>query len=72
MGGCSTPISALAIIKNDTVHFQGSILSIDGTQKAIIEKQIPLQQVEDAGKQLAIELLQNGGKAIADSFKNAR
>ncbi|HPH83822.1 MAG TPA: hydroxymethylbilane synthase [Ferruginibacter sp.] len=71
MGGCSTPISALAIIEKDMIHFKGNILSVDGTQKVNIEEHIPLQQADGAGKQLALELLQNGGKAIADSFKHA-
>ncbi len=31
-GGCSTPISALARIKNDQVYFEGNICSLDGTQ----------------------------------------
>jgi len=33
MGGCSTPISALAEIKNDTVYFKGNIFSLDGKEK---------------------------------------
>jgi len=30
MGGCSTPISALAEIENNNVHFKGNIFSLDG------------------------------------------
>ncbi|WP_315819881.1 hypothetical protein [Paraflavitalea speifideaquila] len=39
LGGCSTPISALAEIKHEQIYFQGNILSIDGQQKVSIEKQ---------------------------------
>src|SRR4051812_45418950 len=31
MGGCSTPISALAEIKNERLNFKGNIFTVDGT-----------------------------------------
>src|SRR5665213_1051034 len=30
LGGCSTPISALAVIENDSIIFKGNICSVDG------------------------------------------
>ncbi len=33
MGGCTTPISALAIKENDTITFKGSLYSNDGKEK---------------------------------------
>jgi hydroxymethylbilane synthase len=39
LGGCSTPISALAEIKNGTVVFKGNICSTDGKEIVEIEKQ---------------------------------
>ncbi|MES1219564.1 MAG: hydroxymethylbilane synthase [Bacteroidota bacterium] len=71
LGGCSTPVSALAEIKNNSVYFKGNIFSIDGKEKVEIEKNIPLINVEEAGKVAAIELLNNGGKQIADNIRNA-
>lgn len=68
LGGCSTPISALAEVKNGQIHFQGNILSVDGRQKAAIEKTIAFDAVTGAGTQLAKELLAGGGQAIADSI----
>lgn len=68
-GGCSTPISALATIKNNEVSFNGNILSVDGRKKAAIEKKVSLQAADDLGTVAATELLQNGGKEIADGFK---
>lgn len=69
LGGCSTPISALAEVKNGQVHFQGNILSIDGKQKASIEKTIARDTASGAGNLFAKELLANGGQAIADSIQ---
>lgn len=69
LGGCSTPISALAEIKNGQVHFQGNILSVDGKQKAAIEKTITREAATGAGSLFAKELLAGGGQAIADSIQ---
>ncbi|MBO9563215.1 MAG: hydroxymethylbilane synthase [Niastella sp.] len=69
LGGCSTPISALAEVKNQQIYFQGNILSVDGKQKAAIEKTIPFDAATGAGALLAKELLANGGQAIADGIQ---
>ena len=69
LGGCSTPISALAEVKNGQVHFQGNILSVDGRQKVSIEKTIEKNIAANAGQALAQELLANGGQAIAEQIQ---
>lgn len=71
LGGCSTPISAYAFIENDEVFFSGHIMSLDGSQKAEIEKILPMEKAAGIGKIAAEELLERGGKAIADSIRNA-
>lgn len=71
LGGCSTPISALAIIQKDLVIFTGNILSPDGSKKAQTEKKIAVSDASDMGKEAAFELLRNGGSEIADSIKYA-
>ena len=68
-GGCSTPISALAEVQHNEVYFKGSILSVDGDRKAAIEKRIAIEDAIESGITAAKELLLNGGKEIADSFK---
>jgi hydroxymethylbilane synthase len=70
-GGCSTPISALAEIKNGEVHFRGSILSLDGKVKAEIEKWSPFGDAAGLGRLAAEELLLNGGQEIADGIRHA-
>src|SRR6478735_4846562 len=72
MGGCSTPISALAIIENDELIFQGSILSIDGKQKAEVYKRVPVSEAGNIGENAAREILENGGREISESIKHAK
>ncbi len=69
LGGCSTPISALAEVTGGSVRFQGNILSVDGKMKATIEKNIPLDCYRQAGSELANELLASGGQVIAESIR---
>lgn len=71
LGGCSTPISALAEMKNNKVVFRGNILSIDGRQKAEIKKEIELDKIKHFGKEAAEELLNKGGRKIAEEIRNA-
>ena len=68
-GGCSTPISALAVIKNDVVHFKGNILSPDGKEKAELESSAPIFDRVNMGAKMALQLLQKGGQAIAENIR---
>lgn len=69
LGGCSTPISALAEVEDGDVYFSGQILSPDGKQKAEIEKIIPADRAEELGRLAAEELLEKDGRAIAGSIR---
>lgn len=71
MGGCSTPISALALVKGDNIYFKGNILSLDGSKKAEVEKTAAISDVTNFGKTAAEELLANGGKEIAGEIRHA-
>ena len=71
LGGCSTPISALAEVINDTIIFKGNILSTDGKEKAEVEKTLPVAEAAGLGKIAAAYLLANGGQKIADNIRNA-
>ncbi len=71
LGGCSTPISALAEVKGDTIIFKGNILSIDGKEKVAVEKTIAISDATDFGTTAAEYLLANGGQKIADDIRNA-
>jgi hydroxymethylbilane synthase len=71
LGGCFTPISALATIVNDEIHFSGNILSPDGKQIAECTAMDTLLSAENLGVRAAESLLKNGGQAIAENFRNA-
>jgi hydroxymethylbilane synthase len=82
MGGCSTPISALAEINSGVLYFKGSILSLDGKDKVAIEREFPLNDTvygatEDNfsrcnwGATCANEVLLKGGANIAETIRNA-
>lgn len=71
LGGCSTPISALAEVKNDKVIFKGNILSVDGKEKVEVEKIVSVTEAADLGKTAAEYILANGGQKIANDIRNA-
>jgi len=71
LGGCSTPISALAEIEDEELYFRGNILSLDGSRKVEIEKILPVEKANGLGRMAAEELLERGGKAIADEIRAA-
>ena len=68
MGGCSTPISALAAIVNGEVNFQGNMVSPDGNLKAEVEMSRPISDADSIGSLAAKKILQSGGQAIADTI----
>ncbi len=72
LGGCSTPISALAEIKHEALLFKGNIFTVDGSERVDIEKAVPLQEAANIGKTAALEILANGGQTIAASIHHER
>ncbi len=71
MGGCSTPIGALAVIKNGQVEFKGNILSADGKEKIETEKTVDITKATDAGKIIGEEILSKGAGKIINQIRNA-
>ena len=72
MGGCSTPVSALAKVINSKVVFKGNICSPDGKTKVEIENEV-LEPAETAGVRLANELLsQPSASKIVQKIRYAK
>ena len=79
LGGCSTPISALAQIKDDTIIFKGNILSVDGKEKVEVEMTksgldvsgLGTRENADLGVTAAHEILKRGGSEIVKGIRNA-
>jgi hydroxymethylbilane synthase len=59
LGGCSTPISALAVIENNMIIFKGNICSTDGKKKFEIQKDVSITNSNNLGVVAAKELLEN-------------
>ena len=70
LGGCSTPISALALVKDGMIVFEGNILSKDGRQKKEVSQKIAIEKAAELGIMAAQELLQNGGQQILEGIRN--
>jgi len=70
LGGCSTPISALAEVKDGEIIFKGNVVSPDGMQKEEIERSISLSNAANFGFTVAKEILLNGGDAIVKRIRN--
>ena len=68
-GGCTAPIGALATVSGNKVHFEGNLLSLDGTQKLSIKKAVKIEESNDLGRKCAEELLNNGGKELMRKIK---
>jgi len=71
LGGCSTPISALAVADKNELHFEGNILSVDGREKVDIKKTVAIGHAGGLGKAAAQEVLEKGGKEIAEAIRYA-
>ncbi|MCA6421219.1 MAG: hydroxymethylbilane synthase [Flavobacterium sp.] len=70
-GGCTAPIGALAKYdqEDDTIIFEGNLLSLDGKQKTEIKKIVPIENWKKLGYHSAQEILNNGGKEIMTEIK---
>lgn len=71
LGGCSTPISALAEVKNKQIHFIGNIVSPDGKEKADIGVTVEISKAHGLGIYAANQLLERDEKKIVEKIRNA-
>ena len=72
MGGCSTPIAALAVVEGDNVVLKGNILSMDGSEKIEIEMIEPIASAENLGIKAAQGILLKGADKIVLGNKPIR
>lgn len=72
-GGCTAPIGALVTYNEDedTLHFQGVLLSIDGKQKLEINKTVDISEWKKLGFNAAQEILNNGGTELMQKIKES-
>ncbi|KIC96108.1 porphobilinogen deaminase [Flavihumibacter solisilvae] len=72
MGGCSTPISALAEISDDTIRFRGNIFSYDGRDHFSIELDEKLgNDAGDIGIKAGKRILEAGAHKIIEQIRKS-
>ncbi|MFV0605994.1 MAG: hydroxymethylbilane synthase [Niabella sp.] len=71
MGGCATPISAKAELKNNEIYFKGSIVNLDGVKEIKVEENYPLALKDNAGFIAAKAVINKGGKEMIEKLNNA-
>ena len=73
LGGCSTPISALAKVNGDKVIFKGNICSTDGKDVFDIKKEEALADAGGLGIKAADELIRNPAvAAVMEQIREGR
>jgi hydroxymethylbilane synthase len=73
MGGCSVPISALAIVEADDIQFKGAMHSFDGSHFYMVDRVFTRTEWQDAGSLAANELLsKEGAKKLLTEIKNKK
>jgi len=66
LGGCSTPIGALAEIDGEEIFFRGNLLDTSGEKRFSIEKKISVELGASLGISAAHELLSQGGNELIE------
>lgn len=69
-GGCSAPVGAFAEVRNSKLFLRAGVFSLDGSDKVVLENEVPLEQAKDLGKDLAKKALKQGAKAIMEKIKD--
>ncbi|MCK8478987.1 hydroxymethylbilane synthase [Psychroserpens algicola] len=70
-GGCSAPIGALAFVKEEEVHFQGILLSLDGSKKIEVQRTVALGKHDELAQFCADFIIERGGKRLMDDLKKS-
>lgn len=69
MGGCATPISALATIANNEFIFRGNVLSLNGKQKIAVIHKTSIEKAISTAETAAREIIEKGGAEIIRAIR---
>ncbi len=70
-GGCTAPIGAFAEIKDNKVRFIGRLCSLDGKNCLDIDEIFDWNEDENFGRNLGLQILNNGGQILMAEIKNS-
>ncbi|MGB7843644.1 MAG: hydroxymethylbilane synthase, partial [Salinimicrobium sp.] len=65
----TAPIGALAVIKDGTINFHGTLFNLDGTRKFEVRKTVAISDRKNFGKTCAEEILKAGGAELMKEIK---
>src|SRR5690606_3677439 len=68
-GGCTAPIGAFAEMQDGQVRFTGRLCSLDGKDCIETDKIFHYEENRNYGKELAEEILNNGGRELMSVIK---
>jgi len=67
-GGCQVPIAAYATVDNSTVTLTGLVAGLDGEKRIRMELRSDEASAEEAGLELAEQVLDSGGREILEEI----
>ena len=70
-GGCTAPIGALCYIKEEEIHFDGVLLSPNGSKKITVQRVKALGEHHDIAEWCANYVIEKGGKRLMDNIKQS-
>jgi len=70
-GGCTAPIGALCYIKEEEIHFDGVLLSPNGSKKITVQRVKKLGEHHDMAAWCADYVIEKGGKRLMDSIQES-
>jgi hydroxymethylbilane synthase len=71
-GGCTAPVSALAQFCEGKIFIKGSIFSVNGKKKVLVEKSAAVNQSGALGVEAGEYVLNNGGREIVNALRDAK
>lgn len=72
-GGCSVPISAIAILENNAIRLKASVHSLDGSRSFTIERSYPAGNWKTAGKLAAAKIkASEKGNSIVEEIQKSK
>jgi hydroxymethylbilane synthase len=70
MGGCSTPIAALAEVVENTVILRGNVCNMNGSKKIDITMTQPIKHAANLGVEAANEILKKGADVLIKEMRS--
>ncbi len=69
-GGCTAPIGAFAEMIEGEMRFRGRICSLNGEDEIATDEVFTFSSTENFGEKIALQVLENGGRAIMNEIKS--